>query len=685
MKINNITQNPISNNKNNKQLSFQRKLREDEKADYGKTMNEAFDYLGVENRALIIHGSSFPSKKNTNLQGYSSGYTLTILNGKNPYIGTPYHSKDFTNFVKMNGFNSIQLGPNGKLNKRDNSPYHASIFAKNELFLDYDRLKSDEYANILTNKDFHDIKIIKPQNDKNYEMSNFDEAQAISKIVTHKAYTNFKDKLALGDKKAEALNNEYSAFKEKNDYWLEKDSVFRLFSDIHGSDDFENWDNELDKNLISKVEKGDEAATVRYNQVKTRPGAKEKIDEYKFIQFLVDKEEKEDKAIRKDDGMEYIGDLLVGYPYADEWANPNAFLKDWRVGCPDGGKNNGPQLWNIAVLNPKTLFNEDGSLGTSGKLLKNKIERTLDGVENIRVDNVMGLVDPYIYKSSAVQEDGSISYNDRNFLSYTGIDPQHNYPKIFHKILIPTLKEHHINPQNVVFEDLGAQSPTFQEVFYGGKVDGKVYEDEKMQGIMYSKGNKMESIKGPRYSFLSTHDNEPTATLLEEGSWIYNNEGWNPMYLAGYLMPPYNKENAKKSAEFCKDIEDNPRTRLKAKYAELFRGTPNIQVSFADLFGIDKTYNIGGQSNKDNWKLKLNSNYEDTYHKSLETEDKPAMNMPELLEIAVNSKVGMSIAKHEKTESEAKAETANLTERLEHWKDVLKEPEPDTFQDYEDD
>ena len=195
----------------------------------------------------------------------------------------------------------------------------------------------------------------------------------------------------------------------------------------------------------------------------------------------------------------------------------------------------------------------------------------------------------------------------------------------------------------------------------------------------------MEGIKGPRYSFLSTHDNEPTATLLEEGSWIYNNEGWNPMYLAGYLMPPYNKENAKKSAEFCKDIEDNPRTRLKAKYAELFRGTPNIQVSFADLFGIDKTYNIGGKSNKDNWKLKLNSNYEDTYHKSLETEDKPAMNMPELLEIAVNSKVGMSIAKHEKTESEAKAETADLTEQLEHWKDVLKEPEPDTFQDYEDD
>ena len=663
----------------NPAISFQRKLREDEKPQFERTMNEAFDYLGVENRALIVHGSSFPSQVPNKKIKKTSDYYTAKLQGNNPFIGTPYLSQKFLDFVKLNGFNSVQLGPNGKLNKRDNSPYHASVFAKNELFLNFDSLKNDDYANILSDKDFNDIEILKPVNKENYEYADFDEAKAISKVVTNRAYKNFVNKLSEGDLKAEALNEEFNQFKEENDYWLEKDSVFRLFSDIHGSDNFESWDNELDKNIISRMNEGDAVAIERYNHVKNKPGSEEKIDEYKFVQFLIDKQEKNDKEIREKSGIKYVGDLLVGFSYADEWANPDAFLKDWRVGCPSGGKNGGPQLWDIAVLNPKTLFNKDGSLGVSGKLLKNKIERTISGVENIRVDHVMGLVDPYIYKSSAVKEDGTIDNSDRSYLSHlSDIDPDKNYPKIMHKILLPTLKKHSIDPKDVVWEDLGSQSQTFKEVFYNGvyrdKDTKQVFEDEKLTGIMYSKGIKLENMKGPRYSFLSTHDNEPSAHLLNQ-DWIYGNEGWNPMYLAGYLIPQYNEEQVKKSAQFCRDIEQNQEVRLKAKYAELFRGTPNIQIMFSDLFGIDKTYNTGGQENKNNWKLRINSDYEDTYYKSLETEEEPAMNMPELLSIAVSAKAGMAIAKGEKSEYEANNEISDLSARLEHWKNVLKEPE----------
>lgn len=658
----------------NSSPAFGRKLREDEKPEFEKTMNEAFDYLGINNRALIVHGSSFPSNVDQKTP-ISQEYYSAKLTSKNPYIGSPYLAKDFTDFVKMNGFNVIQLGPNGKLNKRDKSPYHASVFAKNELFLDFDALKKDNYANILSDKDCEDIDIIKHNIDDNYDMADFDEAKSISKIVTKRAYNNFKTKLQAGDEKAEALYKEFESFKKENDYWLEKDSVFRLFSDIHGSDNFEKWDNDLDKNIVARMNKGDPAAIERYNQVKNKPRSARKIEEYKFIQFLVDKQEKEDKANRKADGIKYAGDLLVGFSFADEWANPDAFLKDWRVGCPDGGKNGGPQLWDIAVLNPKTLFNKDGSLGVSGQLLKNKIERTIDGVENVRVDHVMGLVDPYIYKSSMVKEDGTIDFSQRSYMSHLrSIDPEHNYAKIMHKILLPTLKEHGIDPKDVIWEDLGSQSATFRDVFYGGKFEDKVYEDEKLQGIMYSKGCKMEGIQGPRYSFMATHDNEPSAQLLNQ-SWIYGNEGWNPLYLAGYLIPPYNEEQAKKSAEFCRDIEQNQEIRLKAKYAELLRGTPNIQVSFADFFGIDKTYNVGGQDNNENWRLRINPDYESTYHHSLITGEEPAMNMPELLSIAVNSKAGMAISKHEKYESETVSEIADLNARLEHWKKVLKEPE----------
>ena len=114
---------------------------------------------------------------------------------------------------------------------------------------------------------------------------------------------------------------------------------------------------------------------------------------------------------------------------------------------------------------------------------------------------------------------------------------------------------------------------------------------------------------------------------------------------------------------------------MKAKYAELFRGTENIQVSFADFFGIDKVYNQAGRDDiKDNWKLRLNPDYQDTYYKSVETEKEPAMNMPELLGLAVNSKVGISIAKKEMND-DTMSKVQDLQSRLAHWNSVLKEPE----------
>ena len=637
-------------------------------------MHKAFDYLGINNRALIIHGSSFPNevindKKNINLE-----YYIASPKNKNNYIGSPYFNDEFIDFVSLNGFNSIQLGPTGKLNKFDNSPYHSSVNAKNELFIDYGKLKTSEYAKLLSDDDLNSIKLLQRKNNVNYEMTQFNEAQKLSNTVLKKAYKTFINKLKDNEPSALSLNKEFQNFKKENKDWLEKDSIFRILSDINGTDDFSKWENELDKNLISLLENDDPVAKFRYNQIKSAPENKVKINEYKFGQFLAYKQEKEDKEIRQQKDFKYIGDMLVGFSYSDEWSNPSAFLTDWRVGAENGGQNNGPQLWNIPVLNPDKLFNEDGSLGIAGVVLKNKISKTLEGSENLRVDNVMGLVDPFIYKASAVKTDKTIDYYNCGYMSnLSEVDTKKNYPKIMHDIVLPTLKEHGINPQDVVWEDLGPQTQTFREVFYDGIYEGKTFEEEKLNGIMYSIGMQMEKNKHYQYSFLSTHDNEPSVRFLNQG-WIYDNEGWNPMYLAGYLKPPYNEEQAKLSSDFCKEIENNPTTRLKAKYAELLRGTPNIQFSFTDFYGIDKTYNHAGIENEDNWKLRLNSDYQDTYYKNLEKEDSMAINMPEILELAVNSKKGLEIMHNELTQDEI-GEVEELQSNLTHWKSVLKDPE----------
>ena len=114
--------------------------------------------------------------------------------------------------------------------------------------------------------------------------------------------------------------------------------------------------------------------------------------------------------------------------------------------------------------------------------------------------------------------------------------------------------------------------------------------------------------------------------------------------------------------------------RLKAKYAELMRGTQNIQVHFPDVFGIDKNYNPRDNSS-DTWKPRLSEDYSDRYHNHLIKEDVPVMNMPELVGLAVKSKAGMIAAKKLKSPEKAYAEAEPIIQSMKHWEEVLKEPE----------
>ena len=688
------------NNMRSSNLNFKRKLREEEKPKMEADMNKAFDYLGVKNRALIIHGSVYPDSK----PGAKNYYTKDPII-RNHYVGSPYNQREFNKMAKMHGFNCLQLGPNGELCKGDNSPYRASICAKNPIFLNYGELTTDKYANILSKKDINEVNIKPEPSGKNYEMSDFDEAKEINRILMDKAYKNFQAKLETGDVKAQKLNNEFNQFKKDNDDWLENYAVFHVLSDIHETDNFHKWDNPVDRHLIKLQKQGSEEALERYNTITER--SDKEVNEYMFTQFLVDKQEKADKAERDKDGIKYIGDLLVGFSYADEWANEDAFAPGWKIGAEYGGPCNSPQIWNNPLPDPKKLFNEDGSLGASGKLLYKKVKRATENVENIRVDNVMGLVDPYVYKADTVHmvvgvQDGR-TYNiaDRsqlwggNLSNIREADPNGNYKKVLHNIVIPALQENGINPKEAVWENLGEQSGTFKHVFEN---------EEQLPGIIVTTGARTQDLcfdwapvreengeirkdnnghevwektaPKPDWSLIGSHDNPPTAEYLNQ-SWINdpNNSGstgWMPEYLGGYLCPDPQKANEKD--RFTDNIRRNPRTRLKAKYAELMRGTQNIQFTFSDLFAVDKTYNPRDNS-ADTWKPRLTEDYEDKYHKDLISEEKPVMNMPELVSLAVRAKAGMEVAKNLKPREKAYAEADPIIDSMKHWEAVLKEPE----------
>ncbi|MGN0031311.1 MAG: 4-alpha-glucanotransferase [Candidatus Gastranaerophilaceae bacterium] len=637
-------------------IPFGRKLTATEEKDYTQNaLKPAFEYLGTEEVAMIIHGTCFP-ENNFDI-GVGSPYSQEALN--------------LLKFEKVHGFNSNQLGPVGVIRDANNiSPYQSTIFTKNYLFTDIKELSQDKYANIVPEEV---IKILfnKPQKEHNYAYSDFPEAFANYQYIMKIANKNFKKKLEENNPTAIELNKEFEIFKQNKRNDIYKDALYDVLSKTYKTSDFNKW-NDIDRNLIKELNDKNLEAIERYKKIIYRN--KEDFESYIFGQFILDKQIKENTQERQKLGFKYINDLLVGFSESDEWANQDLFLKDYRMGCPYGGKGGGPQAWNIPVLDPKKLFNPDGSLGDAGQYLKRKLEASLENFDNIRIDHALGLIDPYIYnKYSLVALDGVIDRNRlkaNNISNMPSIDPDGNYKKILNRIILPTLKEHSINKNYPVWEDLCAATQTFDNIYH---------EQNNLPGITQLQFMRGETSYHHRnWGLVGSHDFEPAQEMIKK-DWIKNHNAWNIFYLAGYLNS--NPARAKYRDKFCKKIDENESERVKAKFAELFLSCKKIQISFADFFGIDKSYNVGGVANNDNWKLRLNNDYEDSYYKNLASKNPTALNLPEILKMAVQGKADMNkveqAKKHniptEEISSENPQYVQDIINKLDKYEKILKE------------
>ena len=156
---------------------------------------------------------------------------------------------------------------------------------------------------------------------------------------------------------------------------------------------------------------------------------------------------------------------------------------------------------------------------------------------------------------------------------------------------------------------------------------------------------------------------------------------WSFDYLSGYLNSDPARTNERKAFE--SKIISNPMERLKAKFADVFMSSNKIQISFADFFGINQVYNYGGQKCSTNWKLRLNENFEDAYYKNLSSDEPTAMNLPEILKIAVRAKMDRMIVNQLNTNPKEvdhfrntiNARMQPLLDRLEKYANILKEKE----------
>lgn len=598
-------------------------------------IRKALKALGKKNFVFIMHNGSFPS-----VEGENTGFgTINSQAGKN-FI-------DYASGL----FDAIQMGPAGKTKSSDSSPYTGTIFSNNPLFINLKELTTDKWHKILSEKTFKDIVDNNPNKDKNKTSYSYITKRQDEALT--EAYENF---LKLNDKK---LNAEFETYKIENDSWLDKDSLYEAFALENGTDYWPNWKNKADKNVFNPKSIEEKIEYGKRIDEMSKKYAKE-IDKYKFIQFVLNKQNVETKKYADSKNIKMIADRQVAFSDRDCWAYQSLFLEGWCLGCPPDYFSKDGQAWGFPVIDPEKLYNSDGSLGEAGILMKNLFKKMFkENPGGVRIDHIVGLIDPWVYKAGKkpMPEQGAgrlYSSPEHPELSKyaiakledldTTLTPDKEkrvkslteeqirlYGRLIEKIVIAAAKEEGLTKDSIVCEDLGTLTNPVAAVM-------KEYELLGMKLTQFTVPTedddpyRCKNITKKCWAMIGTHDNQPVSLWAK--SLVHTHEGY--LHVKN-LVEDLFKEAPNKDEIIVKMTNDENFLK-ETKLVELFAcQAENIQIFFTDFFGMNQTYNTPGTSGDKNWSLRLPNNFA-----QMET-----INLPLLLKKAIIAR-GSEFAKANK-------------------------------------
>lgn len=560
MKISAVTQAPTFGQKPNaKQMKV-----------YTNSLNQGLELLGKQ-VDLILHNASAPavSAENTGIGSLFSKTTVTKL----------------FPFLKEHGISGIQQEPNGLRKAKDNSPYAPEASAKNIFMIPLEKLASDEYGNILSKATFN--KIVANNPDKNNV--DYDYVRKAYNVALKEAFNNGKN------------SKEFIEFKQQNEEKYEQSAIFHLLNELY---DGKKWSS-LDSNLYSTVD--EVKANDRINELKSK--YKNDYDFYIFNQMILEKENEKSNKLARETGVKIIGDSPVAQTAVDEWVNQKLFLKGKAIGCPPDYFSKDGQRWGFKYYAPEKIFNKDGSLGEAGEVLKKKYEDYFASFPGgIRIDHVIGLIDPFIYTTSAKkmtpQNSGRI-YSVEGKYKKNSLD---EYAALLTKIIIPAAEKFGLNKSSIICEDLGDATKPVQEIMKKLELSGISVTQFDHRGATTPQKNTI---------MIGSHDNQ---SFLEFVEGIFKNtkdKGFlrKTKLLAEDTAPM--GATTKEKKQYRENIRKDKAKFIAASFAELFTSPARrVQIFFTDFFGIAKTYNRPG-TKTGNWSLRLGENFESDYYKAV--------------------------------------------------------------------
>ncbi len=602
-----------------------------------KILKDALKVLGKKQLSLIIHGSSFPD-----VESEDTAYGTYNSNG----------AKNLMDFIS-GVFTSIQLGPNGKLKSCDSSPYTSTIFSGNPLFIDLKQLTTKEWDNILSEDTFNAI--VNENPNKNVNKTSFSYAYKRHDDALNEAYENF-----LKSEELKKRRKQFEIYKHENSSWLDKDALYQALSVEHGNDYWPLWKSETDKNLCNpkSIEQKMEYAK-RIQEIEEK--YQREIDFYKFCQFVLSYQSEETKKYADKKKLKMIADRQVAFSDRDIWAYQQYFLEGWMLGCPPDYFSADGQAWGFPVMNPEVMFNEDGSLGDGGKLMKELFKKMFrENQGGVRIDHIVGLIDPWVYKAGCkpkIEEGAGRLYSspEHEFLKKFAVITEDNlnleveadkeqrvqnltkaqikaYGRLIEKIVIAAAKEEGLSKNSIVCEDLGTLTNPVAAVLKEYGLLGM----RLTQFVVPEKEDhpyRCKNITEKCWAMVGTHDNKPISMWAD--SLVNTHEAYlHAKSLVEDLFP-----NCDNKDDIIVKLTQDAEFLAKIKLVEIFASkAENVQIFFTDYFNVKDVYNVPGTSGDVNWSLRLPNNF-----KALTPID-----LPEILKMAIEARGAEFADKHHK-------------------------------------
>lgn len=306
----------------NQALSF--KMKPKNEADFSDTLTRGKKLAGNKGKSiLIVPASSLPSQTGVG------------------NLGTDESLKFFDFAKKYWGVNEIQILPVGQYHSHSGQ---YPIYSGTTMDLGNHVIDIKSYV---TDSEFQEI--VKANNIKDrVNFKNVVEFDSVSEKILKKLYNRMDS----------SRKQEFEAFKQKNNSWLEPKGLYRALREINGTHDYKRW-QEIDKNLFEHPDKDKRIAEIYKQKGET-------IDFYKFKQFLADDSLKKAKEKLNSKDLKLNGDLPCGFSYDEVWAHPKAFIKDAQIG------------WGLPAL--------DYDNPEAEKLLREKVRLYAQRFDGMRVD-----------------------------------------------------------------------------------------------------------------------------------------------------------------------------------------------------------------------------------------------------------------------------------------------------------